>query len=194
MTKTINILITGLGGQGVNALYEVLQKTILRSGMYCKGAIFKGGAQKRGSVYAVIRTSGQEQYAQHYSPMIAKGELDVLIGLEANEAARHYPLFNKKTKVVVNDYQFPFYSERFEGVTPKEDPIVRLKTDFGAQGIIDFNQKSKQTFGHLKMVNILMGLEAINQGFIPIDKMDFLEIFEQKVSIKYEELLLLMKE
>ncbi len=187
-----NILIAGLGGQGVNALYKVLQTTILKSEFHSKGAIFKGGAQKRGSVYAVIRMSKEEEQIQHYSPMIAERELNVLIGLEANEAARYYSLFNNNTGMVVNEYTFPFYSERFKEKQPKEDPILKLKTDFPEQTIIDFNTKSMAKFGHLKMVNILMGLEAIDKGLIPIDKMDFLENFDKKVPIKYEDMVILL--
>ena len=187
-----NILITGLGGQGINALYQVLQSTIIHAGLFCKGAIFKGGAQKRGAVYAMIRIFEDKSVGQYLSPIIPNGDLDLLVAFEVNEALRYHRFFHKNTKMIINDFAFPFYNERFKN-TKKENPLEKIKTHFDSITVIDFNKKSQEAFGHPKMANVLMGFEVIKTKEIPIDVVDFLDNFQKKVSIKYEDMLVLME-
>ncbi|HFC92058.1 MAG TPA: hypothetical protein ENJ51_04520, partial [Leucothrix mucor] len=55
MSKTFNLLLAGIGGQGINSLAKVLAEFIMLSGYQCQFTIHKGGAQSLGSVYAEFR-------------------------------------------------------------------------------------------------------------------------------------------
>ncbi len=193
MKEERNILIAGLGGQGVNTLYAILQSLLLKAGFSSKGAIFKGGAQKRGSVYAMIRIVKDGTLENHFSPMIPEGQLDVLIALEAYEALRYSRFYHPQTSLLVNNHRVPFFNERYQKKT-SPDPIKTLQTHFKNLIIQDFNSLSMNLLETRKMVNILMGLAAIEQKWIPIEPTDFLDAAQQKLSLPYNDMLILMKE
>ena len=187
-----NILIAGIGGQGVNSLSSVIQKILLANGTFCKGAIFKGGAQKRGTVYSTIRIFKSEEVGQHMSSTIPTGELHTLLALEATESLRYSSLFSPDTSMLVNNFSFDFYNERQTGGAKKVDVQKALKTNFINSHLIDFSAQSTALFGDDSMINILLGLEAIKHNILPIDPIEFLDEFQQKTKINYEKMMILM--
>ena len=192
MKEQKNILIAGVGGQGVNTLYHVLQTAILKKGLSSKGAIFKGGAQKRGTVYAMIRIFDNDELHAQFSPMIPEGELDLLIALEVNEALRYSRFYNAQTTMIINDFSTPFYNERFSKKT-KINPIDLLSVHFKNLIVRDYNELSIKESSSDKMLNVLIGLEAIEQGFLPVEKEEFLDSFQKKLQFSYEDMVVLMQ-
>ena len=191
MKEQKNILIAGIGGQGVNALYKVLQISILKMGWASKGAIFKGGAQKRGTVYAMIRIFEEGGIESNFSPIIPEGELDLLIALEANEALRYSSFYNEQTTMIINDFTFAFYNERFRK-NKGDNPIESLKVHFDNLIIEDYNALSINLFKGSKMANFLIGMEAIARNFIPVDKAIFIDVLQQQLELPYEDMVVLM--
>jgi indolepyruvate ferredoxin oxidoreductase beta subunit len=85
--KDTNILIVGVGGQGVILASDVLSEVGIKNGYDVKKSDSLGMAQRGGSVISHVR------WGKHvFSPMIKQGEVDFLIGFEKLEAARwgHY--------------------------------------------------------------------------------------------------------
>ncbi len=83
MTKTTNILLAGVGGQGVLLASEVLSKTALREDYDVKKSEVHGMAQRGGSVVSNVRFGKKV-----YSPLIAEGEADIILAFEQLEALR----------------------------------------------------------------------------------------------------------
>jgi len=79
----MNIYMTGVGGQGIGLLSEVLLRALDRSGAKVKGVDTHGLAQRGGVVVSQIRTGEGE-----FSPLIAPGEADAVLALERHEALR----------------------------------------------------------------------------------------------------------
>ncbi len=86
MTKVTNIVVAGLGGQGVLKGTDILADVALRAGYDVKKSEIKGMSQRGGSVTGDVRF-GQ----QVFSPMVPPGEADFLLVLEATqvEPQRH---------------------------------------------------------------------------------------------------------
>ena len=187
-----NILIAGIGGQGVNSLSSVIQKILLANGLFCKGAIFKGGAQKRGTVYSTIRIFSDPELGQNMSSIIPNGELQTLLSLEATESLRYAKYYSPSTTLLVNDYSFDFYNERQVGGAKKIDVKDALNSNFENATIQNFSQQSTELFGDDSMINVLIGLEAIQLKLLPIDTYDFLDEFQKKTKINYENMMILM--
>lgn len=82
-----NIVIAGLGGQGVLKASDILAAVVLRAGHDVKKSEIKGMSQRGGSVTSDVRFG-----AQVLSPMVPPGEADFLLVLEPTqvEAHRHY--------------------------------------------------------------------------------------------------------
>jgi len=82
-----NIVLAGLGGQGVLTASDVLAQALLRSGCDVKQSQIKGMSQRGGSVTSDVR------FGDHvFSPMISSGEADYLVVLESTqvEPNRHW--------------------------------------------------------------------------------------------------------
>jgi indolepyruvate ferredoxin oxidoreductase, beta subunit len=95
--KEMNIIIAGVGGQGVVLLSEILGTASVRDGLKVRGSEVLGMAQRGGSVFSNIRLGSDVE-----SPMTAEGKCDILIGVEPSEALRNIQYINKKSVVILN--------------------------------------------------------------------------------------------
>ena len=80
MNKTINVMIAGIGGQGVIKASDVLSLAAFRSGYDVKKSELHGMSQRGGSVCSDVRFGPKV-----WSPMVPPGEADFLLALEPDE-------------------------------------------------------------------------------------------------------------
>jgi len=85
-----NIYLTGVGGQGIGLLSEVLLRASDHAGFSVKGVDTHGLAQRGGIVVSQLRLG-----ENIHSPLIAEGEADMVIALERHEALRATNIFLK---------------------------------------------------------------------------------------------------
>lgn len=97
MTK--NILIVGVGGQGTLLASKLLGKCFLQEGFDVKVSEVHGMSQRGGSVVTYVRYGEKV-----YSPVIEKGEADIIISFEQLESARWLPWL-KKDGVLISSTQ-----------------------------------------------------------------------------------------
>jgi len=81
--KTVNILLSGVGGQGVILASKILSKAALLQGLDIKQSEVHGMSQRGGSVVSHVRIGD----AVH-SPIVPEGQCDILLGFEPLEALR----------------------------------------------------------------------------------------------------------
>src|SRR5512145_3241156 len=81
-----NVVIAGLGGQGVLKASDILADAVFLAGYDVKKSEVHGMAQRGGSVHSDVRFGGRV-----LSPMVAPGEADYLVVLESSEVepSRH---------------------------------------------------------------------------------------------------------
>jgi indolepyruvate ferredoxin oxidoreductase beta subunit len=96
-TKELNIIICGVGGQGVVLLSELLGSAAVRDGVALKGSEVLGMAQRGGSVFSNIRLGGDA-----LAPLTPEGRCDVIIAVEPSEALRNIQYLAKNGVVVLN--------------------------------------------------------------------------------------------
>lgn len=97
-----NILLVGVGGQGILLASEILSETFMLAGFDVKKSEIHGMSQRGGSVVSHVRF-GQEVF----SPIVPEGEGDVLFGFELMETCRALPLLRPGARVIANDLQIP---------------------------------------------------------------------------------------
>src|ERR1017187_7714956 len=95
--KELNIIIAGVGGQGVVLMSEILGNAAVRDGLKVRGSEVLGMAQRGGSVFSNIRF-GEDVYG----PMTTEGKCDLLVALEPSEALRNIQYLNRSSIVVMN--------------------------------------------------------------------------------------------
>ena len=94
----MDIVISGVGGQGNIFASIVISQYAMDKKLNVLGAETIGAAQRGGSVVSHIRISDQAIY----SPMISRGQADLLIGMEYVEMLRHLRLLNPKGAYLLN--------------------------------------------------------------------------------------------
>ncbi|MTK12227.1 MAG: indolepyruvate oxidoreductase subunit beta [Clostridiaceae bacterium] len=100
MCDVKSILFVGVGGQGTILASKVLTEGLLKHGYDVKMSEVHGMAQRGGSVSTQVRFGKKV-----YSPLIEKGDVDVIVSFEKSEAARWISYLKKDGYLVVNDYE-----------------------------------------------------------------------------------------
>ncbi|UFS69955.1 indolepyruvate oxidoreductase subunit beta [Geomonas sp. RF6] len=100
--KVTNILLVGVGGQGILLASEILSETFMLAGYDVKKSEIHGMSQRGGSVVSHVRFGSKV-----YSPIVPEGEGDILFGFEILESYRSLPLLRPGATVVVNDLCIP---------------------------------------------------------------------------------------
>lgn len=91
-----NILLAGVGGQGLMLLSQVMGDACTRSGIKVVVGAQHGLAQRSGSISAHVRIGDA------YSPLIPYGTADLIIAMDAMEALRYVEYLKKGGTVVMN--------------------------------------------------------------------------------------------
>ena len=96
--RVYNVLIVGVGGQGIILASDVLGKVAAKHGYDVKKNEIHGMAQRGGSVSSHVRFGKTVK-----SPIIKMGEADILLSFEQIETLRYFPFLSEKGQVIVND-------------------------------------------------------------------------------------------
>jgi indolepyruvate ferredoxin oxidoreductase beta subunit len=94
--KTVNYVLSGLGGQGILFMTKVLATAALNKGYNILGAETHGMAQRGGSVVSHLRIGDAR------SSLIRAGAADFLISMDESEAYRYLPYLKKGGKLFAN--------------------------------------------------------------------------------------------
>ncbi|MGD2122695.1 MAG: indolepyruvate oxidoreductase subunit beta [Gemmatimonadota bacterium] len=95
-----NVLISGVGGQGVILSSEILALAALADGRDVKQGEFHGVAQRGGAVFSHVRFGDRV-----HSPMAPRGQVDYLLALERLESLRYAHFVKPGGTIIVNDHK-----------------------------------------------------------------------------------------
>ncbi len=98
--QTKNIMIVGVGGQGTLLASKVLGRMLLSQGYDVKVSEVHGMSQRGGSVVTYVRYGSKV-----YSPVIDKGEADIILSFELLEAARWVEFLRPEGVIITNSQQ-----------------------------------------------------------------------------------------
>lgn len=97
-TTVTNVLLVGVGGQGVLLISSILARAAILAGADVKGNEVHGMAQRGGSVQAQVRFGPKV-----HSPLVWEGTVDLLLSLERSEALRYAHFLKPGGLAVVSD-------------------------------------------------------------------------------------------
>jgi indolepyruvate ferredoxin oxidoreductase beta subunit len=100
--KKFDLLITGVGGQGVILASDIIGEVALAAGYDVKKTDTLGMAQRGGSVISHVRIAHRV-----WAPLIKKGEVDILVAFEKLEAARWVHYLRPGAVAIVNNHALP---------------------------------------------------------------------------------------
>jgi indolepyruvate ferredoxin oxidoreductase beta subunit len=162
--KELNIIIAGVGGQGVVLMSEVLGNAAVRDGFKVRGSEVLGMAQRGGSVFSNIRL-GEEVYA----PLTTDGRCDILVAVEPTEALRNIQYLNKDSIVIMNTRKvIPATVSMGKSTYPEMDQILE-KLKKATQHVITMDATDiAEKAGNRQTANVVMLGAAFGCGKIPI--------------------------
>ncbi len=97
-----DIILSGVGGQGILSIATVIGKAAIKNGLYMKQAEVHGMSQRGGDVQSNLRISD----TPIASDLIPTGKCDLIISLEPMEALRYIPYLNPEGWLVTNEAPF----------------------------------------------------------------------------------------
>jgi indolepyruvate ferredoxin oxidoreductase beta subunit len=97
-----DILLAGVGGQGILSIATVIGAAAVKSGLYMKQAEVHGMSQRGGDVQSTLRLSDRPVF----SDLIPQGACDLIISMEPMEALRYLPYLHEEGWLVTNETPF----------------------------------------------------------------------------------------
>ena len=113
--KTVNYVLSGLGGQGILFMTKIFSTTALNKGYNILGAETHGMAQRGGSVVSHLRIGDAR------SSLIRAGAADFLLSMDESETYRYLPYLKKGGKLFTNAPSDEFPDERVVAYLEKQD-------------------------------------------------------------------------
>lgn len=98
-----DIILSGVGGQGILSIAAVIGQAAVGMGLQMKQAEVHGMSQRGGAVQSHLRLSDQAIA----SDLIPEGKADLIISLEPMESLRYLPFLNPDNGVIVSNIK-PF--------------------------------------------------------------------------------------
>ncbi len=160
MTKEINVLLVGVGGQGTILASRVIAHVARANGLSVKLSETHGMAQRGGSVVTHLR-AGEKVY----SPLIDEGKADIILSFEQLEAWRWLPYLKRGGMIVVNS-QVIYPVPVILGYQKYPDNILeKLKKNVPQTFAVDALALAREA-GNERTANVvLLGLLAKNLEF-----------------------------
>lgn len=176
MEKQGNILLCGVGGQGILLASEVTSSACMKAGYDVKQSEVHGMAQRGGSVVSHIRFGRKV-----YSPLIEHGTADLAVSFELLEALRYLPFLSRKSNVIVNTQKI-LPAPVATGLEAYPSDVL---DQLGRSGLRVFPVDAlaiAREVGEARAVNmVLVGALA---SFLPIDKRFFLQVIDERIPEK----------
>lgn len=180
---TINCILAGVGGQGTVLASKLIAQAAMNKGLNARTAETIGMAQRGGCVVSHVRI-GEEIH----SPMISKGNADVIIGFEPAEAVRCLPYLKKNgTVVVCTKAVMPVTASLGNSDYSSENMLKYLKdTDFKV--IVVNGDEIAEECGSAKILNVALLGAAVESQTLGLNLNEIEEAISQRVNQKFIDL------
>lgn len=177
--NTFNTIIKGVGGQGIVTLVAVIDQAAFLDGYDIKSSELHGLSQREGSVEAHIKFGKKV-----YSPLVYKGQADLIIGQEILEGLRSVALAGTQTKFLINTFYSPFIGSLKEQEILNE--LNKLPKD--KLNLVPASKTCQEKLGSQMVSSIYLLGCAVNKKLIPLKKESVLLAIKNVIPRKYLDL------
>lgn len=189
--KSYNIFISGVGGQGIGLLAEVLIQSCLAAGYAVLGVDTHGLAQRGGIVVSHLRIGNRDKL---FTPRITPGEADLIVSLERLEAYRgvvnymreggtciYYDAVQQPIHVRMGLTEYPEHEEVEKAVAERKGKLERVYVE----DLPDVRMQNTAVLGRIASFELVEGVtgDIIREQLLEISpgssREANLKVFEQ---------------
>lgn len=172
-----NIILSGVGGQGILTIAAVLDTAALSEDLFIKQSEVHGMSQRGGAVQSHVRISDKEIF----SDLIPEGQADLILSVEPMELLRYMP-FLKKDGWLVTDSESFVNTSNYPEKTDLFDQIKKHPNHM----IVDATEIAKK-IGNSKIANIV--LLGAASAMIPLSEESLIEAIRKLFQHKSERII-----
>ncbi len=182
--NTINVVISGVGGQGVLTLAELLAKAALNQSYNVRVGEIHGMAQRGGHVVCTVRIGSMAK-----GPIVDEGFADILVGFEPVETLREIARIKNDGHVLMSSHiQFPVAVSMGKAEYPSRKQIVsnieNLTSNFFE---IDAMSLAKEA-GSSRAMNMVLFGGIVATDLLPITRKAAIDAVRKKFPGKFEDI------
>lgn len=181
--EEFNIVIAGVGGQGILLAAEILGTASLKEGLNVRVSEIHGMAQRGGAVVSNVRIGDKVA-----APTVSDGRADVILGFEPLETLRNMRFASEKTFVLMSD-EMIFPSGVADGSTryPSLEEVINQIHRFTKNVVVVEAAKIAIEAGNILTRNIVMIGALAATGKVPVMIENLEEALRKLVPAKYLE-------
>jgi indolepyruvate ferredoxin oxidoreductase beta subunit len=177
-----DIVLVGVGGQGVVLASDILAEVAMKNGYDVKKTDTLGMAQRGGSVVSNVRISTHVD-----SPVIDRGDANFLLGFEKRETARFASMLRTDGVTIMNDAKQEPVSVTAGGEEYPTDEAIDAEITKYADNLIKVpGTDTAVELGNPKVLNTIM-LGAMS-FFLPFTKSSWTSVLREKLPEKIAEI------
>jgi indolepyruvate ferredoxin oxidoreductase beta subunit len=141
-----NIIIAGVGGQGILTIASIIDLAAMNNGLQVKQAEVHGMSQRGGSVESHLRISDSEIF----SDLIPRGKADLILSIEPMESLRYLPFLSKDGIIVTAIEAF----KNIANYPDQED--IRTEIEKSAKHVFVEASTLARKAGSIRAFNVVM--------------------------------------
>ena len=164
--SNFNIVIAGVGGQGVITLTQIIAESALLEGKDVRASELHGLSQRGGSVETHLRMG-----KKIYSPLVVLA--DLILSLEITEVLRKMQYASTKTAFLINGYSI-FY----QGGLSEKEISRKIKLIKGKKYLIPASKICLKELGKEVLSGVFLLSFAVHKGLIPLKPESVLKTIE----------------
>ena len=173
-----SIILCGVGGQGTILASRLIASAAMKKNLPIKTAETIGMAQRGGSVFSHLRIGEAD------TPLIAKGQADLIIAFEPGEAVRQLPFLRKGGAVVVSSRPvMPVSAMIGKSTYDANAMLAYLKENVEHLTIVDADQAAKD-LGSAKTLNVVLLGAAIRSGELGLNEEEIIQAMKERIPEK----------
>jgi indolepyruvate ferredoxin oxidoreductase beta subunit len=170
-TDPLNVIVTGVGGQGNVLITQLMGSALVRTGHHVTIGETYGASQRGGAVMSHLRISREAQYG----PLIPHGQANVILGLEPVETLRVLGQYGNPDVTVITNSRpvYPLAVAIGTAHYPSVEEIVKALEELSSRAWLINATDIALDLGASILANIVMAGALVGAGVLPLAPEEF---------------------
>ncbi len=181
--KEFNIVLAGVGGQGVLLVAEILGTAAVKEGLNVRVGEIHGMAQRGGAAVSTVRVGEKV-----FSPFVLDGQANLILGFEPLETLRNMRYASEKTLVIMGDEKIPPPELTLKNMNyPQMKEILKKIKRFSKNVVLVEASRLAREAGSTLAQNVVLLGAAASTGKLPMSNRSLIEALKELIPAQFIE-------